>query len=69
LGELRQPRGIALGEPDLEADVVAIDQPERRQRGLEPRGEGLDGVRHVDAQDADDRQVVGFLRKCRDGEA
>jgi hypothetical protein len=48
-GELRQPLNMAPGEPDLDADVAAIDQPERRQRSLEPSGERLDGVRRVDA--------------------
>ena len=69
LGELRKPLDIALGEPDLEADVAAIDQPQRRQCIPEPRGGRLDGVRRVDAQDADNRQVFGILRKCRDGGA
>src|SRR6266404_1120799 len=60
---------MALGEPDLDADVAAIDQPEGRQRILEPRGEWLDIVRRVDAQDADNRQVFGVLCQCRDGGA
>jgi hypothetical protein len=67
VGTLRQPLGMALGEPDLQADIAAIDQPQRRQRILEPRRRGLDRVRRVDAQDADNRQVSGILRKCRDG--
>ena len=69
LGELRQPLDMALGEPDLDADVAAIDQPERRQRVPEPGRERLDIVRRVDAQDADDRQVFAILRECRDGGA
>jgi hypothetical protein len=55
--------------PDLEADVAAIDQPEGRQRILEPRGERLGIVRRVVSQDADDRQVFVILRKCREGSA
>jgi hypothetical protein len=69
LGELGQPFGMALGVPELEADVAAIDQPERRQCVLEPGRGRLDIVRRVDAQDADNRQIVGFLRQCRDGDA
>jgi len=60
---------MPLGKPDLEADIAAIDQPERRQRIPDPRGRRLDGVRRVAPQDADDRQVVGILRKCRNGGA
>ena len=60
---------MALGEPDLDADVAAIDQPERCQRILETRGERLDIVRRVHAQGADDRQVFAILRKSRHGGA
>ena len=66
---LGETPGIALCEAEIEADVAAIEEPERRQRIPDPRGRRLDGVRRVDAQDADKRQVVGFLRQCRDGDA
>ena len=69
LGELRQALGMAFGKPDLEADVAAIDQPERRQRVPEPGRERLDAVRRGAPQDADDRRVVGILRECRNGGA
>jgi hypothetical protein len=49
--------------PDLQANVAAIDQPERRQRIPEPCG--LDAARRIDAQDADNRQVFRVLRECR----
>src|SRR5438128_2249648 len=56
---------MALGEPDFEADVAAVYQSERRQRILEERCLRFDGIRRVDAQPADQRQVFGILRKCR----
>jgi hypothetical protein len=67
LGELREALEMPLGKPDLEADIAAIDQPECRQRVPEPGRERLDAVRRVAPQDANDRQVVGILRKCRNG--
>jgi len=60
---------MPIGEPHLEADVATIDQPERRQRVPEPGRERLDGVRGVDAQDADSREVFRILRKHRHGGA
>jgi hypothetical protein len=56
---------MALGEPDFEADVAAVYQSERRQRILEERCLRFDGIRRVDAQPADQREISGILRRCR----
>jgi hypothetical protein len=43
--------------------------PRAANASLNPVAEWLDIVRRVDAQDADNRQVFGVLRQCRDGGA
>ena len=58
-GELGQPLGVALGKPELEANIAAVDLSERGQGGAELRRHRLDGVRRVDAQHCDQRQPSG----------
>ena len=63
LREFRESLGMSLGELELDADVAVIDLPERRQGAPKDSRERLDVIRCVNAQDADEREVFGILRK------
>jgi hypothetical protein len=56
---------MALCEPELDADVVAIDLPERCQGGSPQRRRGFIAFRCVDAQETDEWRVSSILRKYR----
>src|SRR5437773_7508624 len=60
---------MALGEPEIDADVAPIDLPERGQGIPKNRWEWLDIICRVNAQDADKRQVCRILRICRYSDA
>src|SRR5262249_3906251 len=57
---------IALSQPEVEAYVLPIDFAERRQRVAQHHcnrsiaGDGIDAY-------ADERQLCGLLRNCREG--
>jgi len=63
--QFRESSGVALGQPEIEADALSINIAKCGQRVAQRRCRRLVVRRRVDAQDTHERRSRCVLRRCR----